>query len=236
MYEKYLRGSGYQVIAVRTITEARQALSEFKPAAVVLDVLLEGESSWPLLAELKRREETKDIPVIVATVVEGRETALALGADEFFFKPVEKRWLLEKLRALARREPVETILVIDDDAASRYLLRGYLQGTNYSLVEAEDGQEGLKRAEEVKPQVIFLDLILPDLTAFEVLEALRRAPATAQTPIIINTVKELEEEERRRLAAVTAAIVSKNAPSREAAVARIREALLLARAASPRSG
>lgn len=177
---------------------------------------------------MKGREETRDIPVLVLTVIDGRERALRLGADDFGPKPVDRAWLLARLGALAERAALETILIIDDDAVARYVLKGLLilaAGTGLAVVEAGDGGEGLRRAREDRPQAIFLDLVMPDMTGFEVLDRLKADPATAGIPVVVHSSQVLDEEERRRLSAGTAAILSKEGTSRDEALGALREAL-----------
>jgi len=191
----------------------------------VLDVVLEGETTWGFLADLKHDPVTRDIPTLVVTVVDREQKARALGADEFCIKPMEQEWLLRKLRAMAAQRPVERLLVIDDDDVARYVVRRMLTGTPYVLLEASDGPTGVAAAREQRPDVILLDFVLADMTAFEVLDELKADPRTRNIPVIINTSKDLAEDERRRLAADTAAILSKQTLSREVAIGRIREAL-----------
>jgi len=121
---------------------------------------------------------------------------------------------------------VEKILIIDDDdEVSRYLIKGLLEDTSYTIIEAQDGVEGLRRAAKEQPQIIFLDLIMPGMTGFEVLDRLKSNPATRDIPVIISTSKVLEEKERRLLTAETLGILSKKT-SRQAALTQIREALI----------
>jgi signal transduction histidine kinase/CheY-like chemotaxis protein len=101
LYERYCKRTPFTVMAAGTIDEARALVRRIRPAAIVLDVLLENESSWLFLTELKQGIDTRDLPVIVATVVDGRQTALALGADDFATKPVDRTWLLERLARLS---------------------------------------------------------------------------------------------------------------------------------------
>jgi CheY-like chemotaxis protein len=194
---------------------------------MVLDVLLEGEHTWELLAELKQAQATRDIPVYVVTLVENEAKAVALGADGFCLKPVERAWLLEKLKQSASRPGSGTILLIDDDEASRYLLKDLLSSTTRLVVtEAASAQEGVCRAQQEQPRVVFLDLDLPDRSGVAVLEELRGKAETRKIPVIIHTSQVLREAERRRLAAAGAvAILSKERPSREAGLAELREAL-----------
>jgi signal transduction histidine kinase/CheY-like chemotaxis protein len=226
IYEKYLKGSTFQVVPARTLQAARQALGRFRPVAVILDVLLEGENTWELLADLKGAEATRDLPVLVVTLVENETKALALGADAFCAKPVERAWLLRHLNAAVRAGAPGTVLIIDDDEASRYLLKGMLGERGLEVVEAPDGDEGLLRAIRHRPRAVFLDLDLPGRNGLEVLGALRAEPATRDIAVIINTSRVLGEEDRRCLAAAGAvAVLSKEHPSREAALARLRDAL-----------
>jgi len=210
VYESYLKGSGYQVLPARTIEEARRLLRRVRPAAIVLDVMLEGESTWLLLTELKQAHDTREIPVIVISVIEGQRTALALGADDFCSKPVERAWLVERLQRLSTRGRFDKVLIVDDDEASRYLLRTLISQFRFQLLEASGGAEGLELALRERPQVIFLDLLMPDMSGFEVLERLRAAPETRDVPVIVFSSKDLDDEERARLAQLSMAVMRKD--------------------------
>jgi signal transduction histidine kinase/CheY-like chemotaxis protein len=226
LYEKYLSASGYQIVPARTIEEAREVMQRLRPAAIVLDVMLEGETSWNLLADLKAQAETRDIPVLVVTVTNREQKARALGADEFVIKPLDQKWLTRKLSALARRRgPITTVLVIDDDEVARYMVAKLLAGTPYEVIEAGNGADGVRLARDRQPQVIFLDFVLPGMTAFDVLDELKLDPATRQIPVIIHTSRSLAAEERRRLDAEADAILPKQNLNREVALGRIREVL-----------
>jgi CheY-like chemotaxis protein len=225
LYEKYLSRSGFQVLPVRTVEEARRTLQRVRPAAVVLDVMLEGETSWSFLSELKTNEATRDIPIMVVTLMDREQKARALGADEFWLKPVVEEQLLRKLASMARVGPVRKLLIIDDDDVHRYLLRQLLKDTPYVLEEAATGPEGIRLALEHTPDLIFLDFVLPDMTAFDVLDALKADPRTRDIPVILHTSRQLQEEERQRLAKETATILAKHTLSREVAITRIRDAL-----------
>jgi signal transduction histidine kinase/DNA-binding response OmpR family regulator len=225
LYEKYLRGSGFQVIPARTVEEARATLSRVRPSAIVLDIMLEGETSWTFLHDLKTNEATRDIPALVVTVTDREEKARALGADEFFTKPVERDWLLGKLNQLARVASVDSLLVIDDDEVSRYLIKKHLEGTSFRVHEAENGAEGVRLARQLLPEVILLDFVMPGMSAFDVLDELKRDPSTRKIPVIIHTSHTLAAEERTRIEADASAILSKQSLSREIAMGRIREAL-----------
>ena len=226
IYEKYLKGTEFQVVPAQDLKEARRALDEFKPIAIVLDVLLQGEHSWNLLQELKQNPATKDIPVFVVTLVENQSKALALGATAFHAKPIDRAWLLNQLQATLDRHEGQ-ILMVDDDEIARYLLRGLLAGSGHRLLEAQGGVEGLRLARLSKPNLIILDLSMPDLSGFEVLETLKRDPETREIPVVIYTSQSLDSEERARLQDAVD-IVPKGASSREAAETRFAEAMVRA--------
>lgn len=225
LYEKYLEGSGFQVLPARSIGEARAALRRVRPAAIVLDVMLDGETSWGFLTELKADPATRDIPALVVTITNREQRARALGADEFSVKPLDREWFFTRLAALATKGPVEKVLVVDDDPTARYLVRKMLEGTPYTVLEAADGPEGVELARRERPDVIVLDFVMPQMTAFEVLDELKCDPRTRSIPVIVNTSKDLSDDERGRLAADTQAVLSKQSLSREIAISRIREAL-----------
>ncbi len=214
IYEKYLKNTRFQVIPARDLQEARRNLQQFRPSAVVLDVLLEGEHSWNLLQQLKNDPETAAIPVLVVTVVDNREKALALGADAFHAKPVERNWLLQKLEASAISHRKRHILLADDDEITRYLLKNMLSHYDFRLTEAVDGEEALRIAAREHPDLVILDLVMPGLSGFEVLRKLGTNSETSRIPVIVHTSKKLDAEERKALGQAVA-IISKEGKSRE---------------------
>ena len=224
VYEKFLKGTGFTVVPAATTRQARQALTQIKPAAIILDILLRGEDAWRLLAELKTTASTRDIPVIVATSVDDERKGLALGADVYTMKPINRRWLLDELRRLTGQQPMRRVLIIDDDEISRYVVRRLLDDLPCVVSEATSGSEGLRRAQHDAFDAILLDLVMPDLSGEEVLERLRGEPATAGTPVIIVTSKSLDDRQRKRLEGQAQAIVSKRS-EQAVATAEIRLAL-----------
>ncbi|HVE41174.1 MAG TPA: ATP-binding protein [Planctomycetota bacterium] len=236
VYEKYLKGTGFQAIPARNLSDARRALEAFRPAAILLDVLLEYENTWSLLSELKSEEKTRDIPVIVVTTVDNQKKASGLGAEYFAVKPVERAWLLECLRESTRNLPKERVLIIDDDEASRYVLRSLLSDTRYGILEASGGEDGLKIAAAERPDVILLDLFMPGMSGVEVLDRMSLDPVLRDIPVILNTSKVLPPEERGRLMARVAGILTKDRSSHEEALGALKQALLAARSALAAAG
>lgn len=225
IYERYLTMAGFQALPARTISEAREQLKRVRPAAVVLDIMLEGEATWEFLAELKKNPETADIPVLVVTVTNREQKARALGADEFWFKPVDPERLLKKLKAVSRPKHDTTVLVIDDDPKALYLMEKHLQGTPFKAITASSGAEGIVLAQKKAPDVILLDFLLENVTAFDVMDELKADPRTRPIPVIIVTSHALDAAERGRLLQEADAVISKQHLSRELAINRIRDAL-----------
>jgi len=198
-YEKFLQGSEFHIVPAKSIDEARRKLRDLKPAVILLDVLLGEESSWSLLQELRKNPETEKVPVIVATVVDNRSKAFSLGADDFAVKPVERVWLLDRLRRILHGRPAKRLLVIDDDEVSRYSLMAMIGAQSFSFLEASNGRDGLQLAHDVHPDGIVLDLLMPEMTGFEVLQKLRSDPATAKLPVLVSTSKRLTDSEKQFL-------------------------------------
>jgi signal transduction histidine kinase/CheY-like chemotaxis protein len=234
-YEKYFQSS-YQMVAARSLEQVKQALGMFQPIAVVLDILLEEENTWAFLKEMKENPATQNIPILVVTVIDNEKQAIALGADGFLIKPVDRLPLLNKLNTLVKQDRQQKLLLIDDDLVARYLFKQLLVDTHFSIIEAADGQEGIRLAKSENPSCIVLDLVMPEMGGIEVLEQLKSDQATRAIPVIINTSKQLEEEEKRYLADHTIAILSKESPSQEGTLGetgaklstRLREALVKA--------
>ncbi|RPH34728.1 response regulator, partial [bacterium] len=225
IYEKLLKGTGFQPVPARTLREAKRALNEVRPVAVLLDILLNHENTWDFLTELKNDPATRNIPVYVVTMVDNQQKAMALGADDFFAKPLDRTWLLNKLRQVESTRQRPDLLVIDDDEVSRYLLKGHLSDTYSRVLEASSGHEGIKLAQERHPAAIFLDLMMPDVDGFTVLEQLKSDESTKNIPVIVHSARHLSEQEKARLDRDAAAIVPKNPAEREATLLHIRKAL-----------
>jgi CheY-like chemotaxis protein len=222
LYEKYLRGTGFQPVPARSIREARVLLETIRPAAIILDILLRGEDSWALLAELKAAPETRDVPVLVITYVEDRQKALSLGANAFANKPVERRWLLDRLHTLTGRKSLRKVLLIDDEEVSRYLLRQLFPRQSAQVIEARNGDEGLAFARDEQPHLILLDLLMPEPGGYEVLEQLHADPRTADIPVVIASSKALDEAERARVKRQAAGFLPKSTLTDGTAAAELR--------------
>jgi signal transduction histidine kinase/DNA-binding response OmpR family regulator len=232
LYERYVAGDAYQILAAQSLREARDALTTVRPKAIILDVLLRGEDSWAFLAELKGRPETHDIPVIVVSTVEDERKVIALGADAYCAKPIDRYTFLHTLTKVTAPETIRRVLVADDEEISRYVLRQHLATAQHAIDEAASGAEAIRRARAGHPHVICLDLTMPDQDGFQVLRALKADPSTRDIPVLIVTARLLQESERRELLELASGILPKEALSQERALAAVDEAMRHAESAA----
>ena len=226
IYEKYLAESPFQALAVSNLRQGRDALRQYQPRAIILDIALRGENTWNWLAELKADEATRGIPIMIASAVEDRGKGFALGADAYCVKPLERAELLDQLQRLTsaalnaeQDQPHDSaqtqVVIIDDEPAARYILSKLLCAKSCRVQEAENGLEGLRMIKASSPQLIFLDLAMPDISGFEVLNSLKTDASTQSIPVAVVTSATLTEANRRLLEAQTCAIINKTELSRE---------------------
>jgi CheY-like chemotaxis protein/anti-sigma regulatory factor (Ser/Thr protein kinase) len=213
-YEKVLRSSAYQIYPAYTLHDAENALQQMRPAAIILDIVLGPENAWDLLVRLRRHPKTSETPIVVVSSGGDRDKAIGLGADAYLPKPVERRSLIDTLTRLQGRtiRPIK-VLTIDDDEVARYLVRQCLPAPAFDVIEATGGENGLVRARDEHPDVVLLDLMMPGMDGWQVLEQLRKDAATRTTPVVIVTSHTLEPAQRDGLHEAFA-VVSKQDLSR----------------------
>jgi signal transduction histidine kinase/CheY-like chemotaxis protein len=219
-----LQSAGFLSIRARHGDEALRLARETNPIAVTLDLVLPGIDGWEILKRLKSDELTRKLPVVVISMVDNRDLGLALGADDYFIKPVDRPRLLERLRAIASGEQNgrPRLLIIDDDVSVHDLLEEDLSSLGYAIVNSYSGEDGLRAAIDCTPDAIILDLMMPNMSGFEVADALKDDPRTASIPILVLTSKEVSGEDRALLHAKVSSFVQKGKSAREQLVREIR--------------
>jgi CheY-like chemotaxis protein len=196
----YLEAAGVRVIGARDGEEGLDTVRRLSPAGVILDILLPGIDGWEVLAQLKADPQTAPIPVIVVSMLDERGRGFALGAAEYLVKPVGKEQLRAALhRAAAMPERKHAVVAIDDDPLSIELVRANLETEGWAVLGAATGQEGLALIRERQPSAVLLDLLMPGMDGFEVVEALRTDPDTKSIPVVILTSKSMTPQDKERL-------------------------------------
>jgi CheY-like chemotaxis protein len=221
----YLHEADYAVLTTTTGEEALAHIAQHRPDAICLDLTLAGEmDGWEVLSLLKESPTTSGIPVVICTGGDGHADASALGAAEYLAKP----FAADELHAALRRAlPLGrgSVLVVDDEESVRSLVIETLAGNGYELREAADGQEALERIAARRPDAIVLDLTMPKLDGFAVLERLQGDPETRRIPVVVLTARALMAAERSLLQRRAVMVLEKNGYSGEELQSLVKRAL-----------
>jgi signal transduction histidine kinase/DNA-binding response OmpR family regulator len=199
LLQVYLESAGYSVSVARDGVQGLELARRLVPTAVILDIGLPRLNGWELLTRLKSDPATAAVPVVVVSMLDARGAGFALGAAEYLVKPVGHDELLD---ALARCLPVGdrgTVVVIDDDPRDLDLVEALLSPEGWSVLRATGGEEGVELVRRERPAVVLLDLLMPGVDGFAVVERLRSDPEVANVPIIVLTSKDMTRVDRERL-------------------------------------
>ncbi len=224
VYERALAATRYQPFSATTVAQALRALEEVKPAAILLDVLLESEESWRFLVELRHREATERVPVVVVSTSGQEAKAHHLGADDYLGKPLDPGELIEILDRLTGARSMTKVLVIDDDEVFRYLVRQLLPRGSFELREAATAAAGLDLMRAEPPDVVLLDLNMPVMDGYAALDRIGECGNGAMPPVVVITSRALDSAQQARLARAST-IVAKSDLSAYGLVTAIREAV-----------
>jgi CheY-like chemotaxis protein len=166
---------------------------------------------WSVLAALKSDPEMADIPVIMVTIVDDKNLAYSLGASDYLTKPIQRGRLAAVLNLY---RPAGRALVVDDDPDSRRLARQVLEADGWSVTEAQDGREGPERVAAARPDLVILDLMMPEVDGFCFAEELGRHESWRTIPVLVMTAKDLSDRERQLLHGYAFRVVEKGPASR----------------------
>ncbi|MGA8159603.1 MAG: ATP-binding protein [Acidobacteriaceae bacterium] len=205
--ESYLRNTEFQLILASSVAQAEVWTARHSPAAVVSDIYLGDDTAWGFLGRL--RDRLPSLPIIATSIYEESGKAAESGASLFLPKPLERETLLRELRRLTAQSGTRRLLIVDDNDVSRYILRELLHLPWLEMDEARNGKEALATLAAKPPDALILDLLMPDVSGFEILRQLRATPATQQLPVLIYTSKILTESEREQLEALRVRIIRK---------------------------
>ncbi len=228
LYERYLQGEGWRLVALTDPAQAVEKARQLKPQAITLDIMMPGHSGWDVLQALKSDPETRDIPILVCSIVEDSERGFRLGAADYLVKPILPEDLRQALERLSQQQgrSLRRILIIDDNPDDLRLMDKLLgQEGGFQTILADDGPSGLQALEDNPPDAILLDLFMPEMDGFAVLEALQANPQWRSIPVLLLTGGDLTPQQRQKLDEFGLQLLQKNSLSREEILQHLQKEL-----------
>ena len=236
LMHRYLSKDGFQV---ETATGGQMGLDRaraLRPDVITLDVMMPDMDGWSVLAALKSDPALAEIPVVMLTLLDDRDLGYSLGASDYMTKPIDRDRLVSLLHKYRReRTAPGSVLLVEDDAVTREMLRRTLEREGWIVREAENGRAGLKKVAEQLPDLIMLDLMMPEMDGFGFVAEFRQRPEWRGIPVVVVTAKDLTPEDRLRLNGYVQKVLQKGAYNREALLSEVRD-LVVARARRKPSG
>jgi PAS domain S-box-containing protein len=196
---RHLQREGFTPILASSGSEGLALARARRPQVITLDVIMPGMDGWAVLDELQSDPALAHIPVIMLTFLGDHQRGYALGASAFVQKPIDATRLVEAVRTAAPGGRGGRVLIVDDDDATRRVMSRHLQQHDWTVTTASDGVQALECVATERPDIIFLDLVMPNMDGFQFLEHLRADDTHRQIPIVIISAKDMGEEERRHL-------------------------------------
>lgn len=208
-----LEAEGFKVLHAAS-AEAALVLAVQKPVSLItLDIILPNLDGWEFLSRLKQLPDLRRIPVVIISIVADRNKGFALGAAAVMQKPLSRQELYEALVELglvpvSQRHPLK-VLIVDDDRTAVELMAVPLLALSSTVLRAYGGREAIEAARQELPDLIVLDLMMPEVNGFDVVEALKLHPNTARIPILVVTAKRITAEDRAKLSGYVTTIMEK---------------------------
>jgi len=221
---RFVSREGFQVETAMDGQAGLRRAKELHPDAITLDVMMPEMDGWSVLSALKSDPDLSDIPVIMLTLAEDRDKGYALGAADYLTKPIDRDRLTAVLRKYHRdRQRPGSALVVEDDLVAREMMRRTLEKDGWVVSEAENGRLGLERTAEDKPELILLDLMMPEMDGFEFVTELRKRDEWRSIPVVVVTARDLTPEDHLRLNGSVARVLQKGGYSREVLLGEVRD-------------
>ena len=210
----YANKAGWNAVAVKDAMAGIQYARLYHPDVITLDVLMPGMDGWSVLEILRAEPEFKSIPIIMCTIVDDKHRGFALGVSDYLVKPVTRDHLITVLRKYNKKDP-GYLLIVEDDQSTRELVGHTARKLGWDTVEVENGIKALEAIKEKRPGLILLDLLMPEMDGFELIDALQSEPEMMCIPVIVMTAKNLTGEDHRRLNGCVKDILNKKQKSIE---------------------
>jgi GAF domain-containing protein/CheY-like chemotaxis protein len=223
-----LEEAGYQIFTATSGDEGIAKAKKYQPFVITLDIMMPKKDGWQVMHDLKAHPATRDIPVVMVTIVDNKKLGLHLGAADYLVKPLQEKQVLESLERLAKSidgiKP-KSILVVDDDPNVFAMIEQIFESGDYQISTAMDGEHALKKIAQHPPDAILLDLMMPKMDGFEVIETLSADKRWRDIPVIVLTAKILSKSEKETLRHSAARIMQKQGLSDEQLLTAINSAI-----------
>jgi CheY-like chemotaxis protein len=224
-----LEAEGFTVLHAASAETGLELAARHALALITLDIMLPNMDGWEFLTRLKQAPALKHIPVVIISIISDHAKGFALGAAAVMQKPISRQELYETLVGLGLFPLTQgkslKILVVDDDPKAVELIAVRVLGLASTVLRAYGGREAIETARRELPDLIVLDLMMPEVNGFDVVAALMEDPTTAAIPIIVVTAKPITAEDRVRLNGYVTAIMEKVAFDRDRFIAEVRRAM-----------
>jgi CheY-like chemotaxis protein len=222
LMRRFLTSEGFTVQTASGGEEGLRLARLLLPVAIILDVMMPGMDGWTVLSTLKADASLSNIPVILLTMMDDKTRGYALGAANYLTKPTDRVRLAQILKKYSCPHPPCPVLLVEDDAATRAMVRSLLEKAGWAVTEAENGRVALERVAENRPSLVLLDLMMPEMDGFEFAAELHRHAEWRSIPLVVLTAKDLSAEELRRLSGNVHQILDKGGCSREELMQQVR--------------
>jgi CheY-like chemotaxis protein len=224
-----LQAEGFKVLHAAS-AEAAFLLAAQQPLSLItLDIMLPNMDGWEFLTRVKQMPSLQNIPVVIVSIVADRNRGFALGAAAVIQKPISRQDLVDSLASLSLIPAATTgslrVLIVDDDPSAVDLIAVRIEGLAKTIFRAHGGREAIEIARREKPDLIVLDLMMPEVSGFDVVDALHERPGTASIPVLIVTAKRVTAEDHRRLSGHVSTILEKAEFDGERFTTEIRRAM-----------
>lgn len=212
---------GYDVVTARNGRDALDLARKLKPFVITLDVFMPTPDGWDVLAEFKADEDLSSIPVIMVTMADEADKGYRLGASDYLTKPLDREKLRASLKRFRNAKETPLVLVVEDEEPTRRWLCDYLISEGWEVAEGANGCLALELLHDNPPDLILLDLMMPEMDGFEFLDVLRQRQDLLDIPVIVVTAADLTEEDRRALNGGVERVLVKGATDRKALLAEL---------------
>ena len=226
LYERYLNQQGYHVVPLTDPSKAKERILEIKPYAVTLDIMMPNKDGWTVLTDLKSDPATRDYPVVICSIMDQTDKGFSLGAADYLVKPILQEDLLHALDRLNKNGTIHEVLVIDDDPNDLRLMGKILnENGRYKPILAEGGRKGWEAINKKAPHAIILDIFMPDMDGFAILEKLRADPSLRDVPVIVVSGGGLTNEQQQQLSDFGQSLITKGSLKESELIGSIENAL-----------